>query len=839
MTYENLKFSNAHMAIYDGYFYMVDSVKNVLVQKTGGGQIAFQYPIDIPITFTSYLNLGSILCIQSDGYGFWTLQKFTDNTGLLFRYWVIEGALCSLKKQYTKLNDTYFTYDAATFSVEHYLTTTSGLADTGTNILNITEYSDSAIYIGTVISLGPNKYGQKEIVTVGTVSGINIYTTTNFNYPHFDGEPISIASSLLLFNNYSGRDATKGSLIIIDPNTGAHISAIEDIEYLNITASKFTRLQGVLLNDSDVHTLAYVKGTNTKFRNINDTQRYRTTVKGFDSFDGPDYSVPDNTIWNVSLGDPTLLNNQLYCSTVGNGADQIKSKYYLLSDFDVQVSGTFGNYTTFTGTSQVQFLHYIGLTVPRTGKDFKFGLNYLHNPAYTVFYDDLSGGGLNWTTTYEPVTYTNNMITLLVNGSSCQTVDINTVTSSGWDTTFKFKNGAATISGPSVLLVYFMYQDGSNNIGINLIINPPASNSSFIALVSKSSGFTTTWYQGSKFNYHTTLGTWYRVRFKYTTATSYFRVWLDGTTEPSSWDWSGNVAWLPPYSSVFRAYLSGYPTISGVAISEIMVNSSTLNYAPAVDNISICSTVNDYIKNYSLLGPPSFLDSTKGYILNLSRVGDTLKSRYQLTVSGIYSGNWVSLPDQTMYSYSAYLTLGLTSTLVTVSGSYFNDLTFNMESYLRYPATGESFYGVMGMDNLQTNLTTIIPIYAIDIIGEDLYRLQKNATYYGTYYTWETYNYQVSPIRPFIDFITVDSDTHILPATGRNNAIIKAVVLDQYGQGVINKPVEFADDDPIGFITRTEVYTDVYNGTGAASTVYKSGTALRVVTITSTSNQYD
>ena len=835
MTYENLKFSNAHMAIHDGYFYMVDSVKNVLVQKTGGGQIAFQYPIDIPITFTAYSNIGNILCIQSDGYGFWTLQKFTDNTGLLFRYWVIEGALCSLKKQYTKLNNTYYIYDAATFSVEHYLTTTSGLADTGTNVLNITEYSDSAIYIGTVISLGPNKYGQKEIISVGAVSGINIYTTTNFNYPHFDGEPVSIAPSLLLFNNYSGRDATKGSLIIIDPNTGAHISAIEDIEYLNITASKFTRLQGVLLNDQDVSTLAYVKGTNTKFRNINDTQRYRATVKGFDSFDGIDYSVPDNTIWDVTLGDPVIFNNQLYCSTVGNGADQIKSKYYLLSDFDVQVSGTFGSYTTFSGTSQVQFLHYIGLTVPRTGKDFKFGLNYLHNPVYTVFYDDLSKGGGNWVTANGTVTYTNNMISVLNNGADCRTTDINTVTSSGWDTTFKIRH-FGTLTSSTQLLVYAMYNNSSDNIGIIFTV---ASTYSYIQVYSTYGNYGSVFYTSNKYSYHTTLGTWYRVRLKYTSTMSYFRVWLDGTAEPSTWDWSGNTIPPPPNSAVFRVNITGYPTVSGASVSEITINSSTLDYAPAVDNISMCSTVNDYIKNYSLLGPPSFLDSSKGYVLNLSRVGDTLKSRYILTISGVYSGSWVNMPDQTIYSYSAYLTLGLTSTLVTVSGSYFNDLTFNIESYLRYPATGESFYGVMGMDNLHTNLTTIIPIYAIDIIGEDLYRLQYNATYYGTYYYWNTYNYQVSPIRPFIDFITVDSDTHILPATGRNNAIIKAVVLDQYGQGVINKPVEFADDDPIGFITRTKVYTDVYNGTGAASTVYKSGTALRVVTITSTSNQYD
>jgi hypothetical protein len=143
------------------------------------------------------------------------------------------------------------------------------------------------------------------------------------------------------------------------------------------------------------------------------------------------------------------------------------------------------------------------------------------------------------------------------------------------------------------------------------------------------------------------------------------------------------------------------------------------------------------------------------------------------------------------------------------------------------------------MDNVESNQTTTIPIYAIDIEEDNLYRLQNKAMYYGGDYSWATYNYQTSPIRPFIDFITVDSTTHILPATGRNTTAINSVTLDQYGQGLINKPITFVDDDEVGFITTRVVHTDIFYNTGTATTAYTSGVDLRVVTITATATQYD
>ena len=145
----------------------------------------------------------------------------------------------------------------------------------------------------------------------------------------------------------------------------------------------------------------------------------------------------------------------------------------------------------------------------------------------------------------------------------------------------------------------------------------------------------------------------------------------------------------------------------------------------------------------------------------------------------------------------------------------------------------------MNMDNLQTNGSTIIPIYDIDVRGEDLYRLQARAMYFGGDYTWSTYNYQISPIRPFIDFVTIGAEAKILPATGRNTIRIIATVTDQYGQGVLRKPVYFEDTDPVGYIVQPDAFTDMDRGTGHAYSAYTAGIDPGDVTITVTAYQTD
>ena len=253
-----------------------------------------------------------------------------------------------------------------------------------------------------------------------------------------------------------------------------------------------------------------------------------------------------------------------------------------------------------------------------------------------------------------------------------------------------------------------------------------------------------------------------------------------------------------------------------------------ISYSDTEECISVTTK-----SNYTVEPLASVIKDITDYKLKVKYVDNKLHFYYSCNLS-----EWVLLYNTTINFSETKICLGLVSFMITMFGSTF-DYFYLRNGCIRYPREGLYYYGIMNMDNIKTNQSTIIEVYDIDIEGDNLYRLQREAAYYGTDYSWTTYNFQISPIRSFIDFITVDSNTHIVPATGRNTVDIYSVTFDQYGNGVINKPVTFIDDDVVGFITTPVVYTDVFNGTGKANTAYTSGVDLRVVTINASVTQVD
>lgn len=629
MVYENIKFNRANMAVdMDGYFYMLDENYRTLTQKVDDGFISYQFPLEVPKNLLISDTLKEAVCLQFDGYSFWSLQHIYNSAptpakiGIVIRRWVIDNFLCKLQQQYRYDDDINSIYDSSTIAIEHYVTDVSATISGSSSEIYLSEYYNTAVFPNTTIGLGPNIYGEKEIVTVSGVTGSIIYLTDLTSYSYSIGDSAVISPSFFLFNDYDGIDNSVGSLMVFDTKDGAYISSEIDLEYQSVSASKFTRLQNILQDYDDVYTLMYVKNNSCKLRNMSDLLGEGAGYKGNDDFSDP---TINSERWNITKGNPTIVDEKLYMSTAGAGYDQITSTYSLISDFDVQVSGTL--YGTVPFADHYETYHFISLQ------------EYGSIDSYMLS-----------RTTY----------------SGANSFDV-------------IKDTALTYTTQAT-----------------------------------SSGVTD--------NY-------------------FFRATRDG------------------------------------------------------------SDINFYYKEYD----------------------------YE---------NWNLLYSSTLFNTECLLSLGLRTISATVSGAYFDDLIYN-EGRLRFPVPTIPYYGVMNLDNIETDQATFIPIYDLDVVGDNLYRLQQAATYYGTDYIFSTYNYQISPIRPFVDFITVDSDSHIIPATGRNTVPVRSITLDQYGQGVINTPIVFVDDDSVGFMTTEIVYTDSYTKSGKATSAYTSGTDLRLVTITVTANQED
>ncbi len=150
-------------------------------------------------------------------------------------------------------------------------------------------------------------------------------------------------------------------------------------------------------------------------------------------------------------------------------------------------------------------------------------------------------------------------------------------------------------------------------------------------------------------------------------------------------------------------------------------------------------------------------------------------------------------------------------------------------------------FGSMVMDNVEDDNATVIAIYDVTMYGDNIYRLQKRATYYGTTYPWATYNYQLSTLEPFVTSISLSADPAILPADLISDSTITAIVRDQFLNPINGKDVIFTDSDTgldSGWITNTSVKTGPPSfPDGVAITSYNAGSTATEVRITATVQQ--
>ena len=151
----------------------------------------------------------------------------------------------------------------------------------------------------------------------------------------------------------------------------------------------------------------------------------------------------------------------------------------------------------------------------------------------------------------------------------------------------------------------------------------------------------------------------------------------------------------------------------------------------------------------------------------------------------------------------------------------------------------KAIYCYMTIDNIRSNNITNIDVYDIAVYGGSIYRLQARSMYFESDYVWSTYNYVMSPLRPFVDSITVGAYPLILPCNGVNTSEITAIVHDQYAQQIPFKLVYFTDTDTEtygGFITVNPAFTWI---DGVAKTTYTAGINPLTVNIEATATQND
>jgi hypothetical protein len=192
-------------------------------------------------------------------------------------------------------------------------------------------------------------------------------------------------------------------------------------------------------------------------------------------------------------------------------------------------------------------------------------------------------------------------------------------------------------------------------------------------------------------------------------------------------------------------------------------------------------------------------------------------------VSKTEGGEFKDVKSTTFHSVDVFTDYGEVEALCYVKAS--NLLFVNISDM--------SYYGSMAMDNVKSD-NTVIVVYDLVIDGENVYRLQTQAVYYGTPQSWTNYNYQLGALHSFVASIAISASPGVIAANGISTSTITATVRDQFRQPVSGRAVNFTEDDPVGGLSPSSPGT---NSEGQVTTVYTSGTDARQVTITATVQQ--
>ena len=192
------------------------------------------------------------------------------------------------------------------------------------------------------------------------------------------------------------------------------------------------------------------------------------------------------------------------------------------------------------------------------------------------------------------------------------------------------------------------------------------------------------------------------------------------------------------------------------------------------------------------------------------------------------SGAYTDVSAATFYNVDSFAAYGNVDTLAYVKGT--NTLFIN---------TGQAgvtlpYYGSMVMDNVQDDEATVIEVYDMVMDDQNVYRLQKKATYYGSTESWTYYSYQLSSLDSFVTSISLAAYPAIIAANQVSTSDIVAIVKDQFLQPIVARLVTFTDDNTKGTIIGSPDNTDA---DGKAQVVYKSGDDATEVKITAVVEQ--
>jgi hypothetical protein len=224
-------------------------------------------------------------------------------------------------------------FSAEAFAVEHYHTTFSSPATSGTTSLSLSAYYNHASMTssGVVLYLGPNSSGQSEEVSVSGVVGSTVVVTSGIKYSYSAGNEVNYHTNVWLFNDYYGTSSTTGALYKVHARSGDILARYSSGAYKTVKAATFFNVPS-FTSYGNVDTLCFVKNTNILFVNVSGTLSDPLTYYGSMVMS----NIQSDLASVIPVYDISMYNKNIYrLQNIADGTATTWTYYsYLLSSLD-------------------------------------------------------------------------------------------------------------------------------------------------------------------------------------------------------------------------------------------------------------------------------------------------------------------------------------------------------------------------------------------------------------------------------------------------------------------------------------------------------------------------
>ena len=220
-------------------------------------------------------------------------------------------------------------------------------------------------------------------------------------------------------------------------------------------------------------------------------------------------------------------------------------------------------------------------------------------------------------------------------------------------------------------------------------------------------------------------------------------------------------------------------------------------------------------------------DDSTGCLYKINAYSGSILHQYP---SGVYK----DVKACTFAEIDHFIEYGVTNSLMYVKAS--NLLFINIyNSELNY-------YGSMAMDNIDDEEIDTLEVYDITVWGNNVYRLQERATYFGETDNWDNYNYQPATFNIMVTSIALTAEPNVIAANEVSTSDLVARVKDQFFQPIPGRVVYFevASTGGTGVVSPSIVsgYENVNTDSeGKAYSIIRSGNAAELVSVNVTIEQ--